>query len=845
MPQILSPKDASLFRQVIKHYDAKQYKKGIKTAEQILRKNPQHGDTLAMKALILNAQGKNDEAFPLAKEALRNDMKSHVCWHVYGLLWRAEKNFEEAIKAYKFALRLEPESPQIQRDLALLQMQMRDFQGYATSRRAMLQARPQIRSNWTAMAIAHHLAGEYTEAEKVLTTYEETLKSPPSKTDVEHSEAVLYKNTIIAESGDLERALKHLESISKTNLDKTAVMEMRADYLLRLDRKSEAEKAYRELLDRNADYRPYYDGLEKALGLDKNKDKQALKELYDEYAKNNPRGDAPKRVPLDFLEGDDFRDAATQYLHYKLSKGVPSCFVNIKSLYTDDFKKNTIQDIVEGFANGKGVRETNGSVEDKSEEDANAFKSAVLYFLAQHYNYYLSRDLQKATSYIDQAIELSPKSVDFHMTKARIWKHYGNTQKASETMEQARTLDVKDRYINTKAAKYQLRNDENEAALKNMSKFTRNETVGGPLGDLIDMQCMWYLLEDGESYLRQQKFGLALKRFKTIHDIFDVWQEDQFDFHSFSLRKGEIRAYVDMLRWEDTVRSHPFYSRAALSAIKAYTLLHDHPKLVNGPLLDGVDGDDAEADNADAAERKKAQKKAKKEQQRLEAEKEAAKKQQQQQKSTAGADGETKKEDPDPQGTTLVQTKEPLKDAEKFLNHLLEFSPKIIRAQTAGFEVYIRLGKYLLALKCLIAASKLDSQDPVLHEQIIRFRKTLDSLSEPLPPQVSSVIDAELPTLLPKDTDLAKFNEQFLARHAQSAAHMQAALQARRVLNPDAKADIEKSLSDTLALPNITLEQAQEGLATLKSWAADKTKREAYVQAAAKRWPEASAFQSA
>jgi tetratricopeptide (TPR) repeat protein len=66
---------------------------GIKAAEQILKKNPKHGDTLAMKALILNSQGKTDEAFALAKVALQCDMKSHVCWHVYGLLYRAVKNY--------------------------------------------------------------------------------------------------------------------------------------------------------------------------------------------------------------------------------------------------------------------------------------------------------------------------------------------------------------------------------------------------------------------------------------------------------------------------------------------------------------------------------------------------------------------------------------------------------------------------------------------------------------------------------------------------------------------------------------------------------------------------------
>lgn len=319
MPQQLSSKEQSLFRTVVRNYEDKQYKKGtiglcsgyflltfigIKSADQILKKNPKHGDTLAMKALIMNSQGKTDEAFALAKVALQCDMKSHVCWHVYGLLYRAVKNFEEAIKAYKFALRLEPDSQQIQRDLALLQVQMRDYPGYIVSRKAMMQARPNIRNTWTALAVAHHLNGDLAEAEKILSAYEDTLRNVPSRTDFENSEAVMYKNTLIAEQGDIERALEHLEKDAKFNLDALAILELRATYLAKLGKKEESIKAYHALLNRNSEYKKYYDGLVEAMGIAPG-DHQAQKAIYDEYAEKFPRCDAARRLPLDFLEGMD------------------------------------------------------------------------------------------------------------------------------------------------------------------------------------------------------------------------------------------------------------------------------------------------------------------------------------------------------------------------------------------------------------------------------------------------------------------------------------------------------------------------------------------------------------
>ena len=53
--------------------------------------------------------------------------------------------------------------------------------------------------------------------------------------------------------------------------------------------------------------------------------------------------------------------------------------------------------------------------------------------------------------------------------------------------------------------------------------------------------------------------------------------EDQFDFHTYCLRKLTLRSYVGLLRLEDVLRSHEFYFRTARCAIEVYLHLHDHP----------------------------------------------------------------------------------------------------------------------------------------------------------------------------------------------------------------------------------------------------------------------------
>jgi hypothetical protein len=51
----LPKKESDLFKNVVKFYESKQYKKGLKNADAILKRFPNPGETLCMKGLIVNA----------------------------------------------------------------------------------------------------------------------------------------------------------------------------------------------------------------------------------------------------------------------------------------------------------------------------------------------------------------------------------------------------------------------------------------------------------------------------------------------------------------------------------------------------------------------------------------------------------------------------------------------------------------------------------------------------------------------------------------------------------------------------------------------------------------------
>lgn len=128
------------------------------------------------------------------------------------------------------------------------------------------------------------------------------------------------------------------------------------------------------------------------------------------------------------------------------------------------------------------------------------------------------------------------------------------------------------------------------------------------------------------------------------------------------------------------------------------------------------------------------------------------------------------------------------------------------------------------------------------HEQAIRLRHTLKSLQEPLPAKVSEVLEPELSPLISSDADLQKLNSDFLAKNSDSAAHVQASLRVRQLLDPDTTDENQKDVIRTLAVPSVSLEDAIRGLDLLNDWGAETRYRDDYVAAAHGRWPEATAF---
>ncbi|KAI0698059.1 N-terminal acetyltransferase A, auxiliary subunit [Cerioporus squamosus] len=758
----LPSKESSLFKEVLHYYEDRQLKKGLKTADTILKKFPNHGETLCMKGLILTHLGRRDEGLELVKQGVRLDLTSHICWHVFGLIQKGQKNYEEALKSYTQALRFDKDNMNILRDAAHLQTQLRLYDSLVETRHTLLRLRPQLRQNWIALAVAYHLSGNLKEAKAVLEQYERIIKNVPDY-DVEFSEILLYHVRVLEDLGDYAEAITLLDASAKarTIIDRVAIMEFRARILSKAG-KEEAQQAWQGLIEQNPECYDYFKGFLSSRDIDfgkcchdenRSKALQSLKDFSEQFSKAS----APRRLALDIALGDDFKGLLEPFLRTRLEKGVPSLFADLKSLYRSPEKREIIE----------------------------------------------------ALELLDEAITHTPTLPELYMLKARVLKRAGDPFGAAKAMDLARTLDLQDRFLNTKCGKYRLRAGLLEEAVEVFGLFTKKDAPS-PSQDLEDMQSLVYLTEEADAHLRNGNLAMALKKYDCypqvltlvcVQQVFDIYEDDQFDFHGYSVRKFTINIYLNLLQWEDNLRSHPAYVHSAIEASRVSVQL-------------GMWRYRTELS-------KKAKKKAKKAEKKVQ---EEAKKANNAANEDKGLDVSPSK-DEDPDGTKLLQSPDPLERAAKMLKPLATLAKANIEAWIAIYDVAIRRKKYLQAIHALNSAHSLDADSPELHVRVVDFKRRWTSLEQKPSDAVATAASTAIAKLLPDEVSLEAFNSQYFQRHSSRADAILAAAQVSRILgapreeveaavfnalNADVDLKLETALSTVALLNEIQSPRADE-----------------------------------
>ncbi|GAU98430.1 hypothetical protein RvY_09579 [Ramazzottius varieornatus] len=704
----LPPKEAALFKRLLKMYEQKQYKTALKIAKQILS-NPKaadHGETLAMKGLTLSYMGRKEEAYEDVRRGLKHDLKSYVCWHIYGLLQKGDKKYEEAMKCYVNALKFDKDNLQILRDLATSQIQLRDLEGFRDTRYRIAALRPSQRSHWLAYAVALHLQGELSLAVRVM---EECRKlAHPERMDecdVEYGEYILYQLELMVESGSYNEAVEHSLRYESYVYDQLSLLETRVKCYLALGNSKEANSILSGLITRNPENWAYYRQL--TFPLD---GANSLMEFCLELQKAIPHAKTPFKIPLTLTEGDEFRRRVRNYLALGFRKGLPALFNDIKKVFEVPEKSDIVEEETLRLLEESRQYIANPPPLNGPDEVPASTILWIYYFLAQHRD--MKKDYQRAMEYVEMAIEHTPTLVEAYCFKAKILKHMGKLQDAANCMEEAQSFDTSDRFINYKTGKYMLRANMFDRAEAILSRFTREGVKASE--SLCDMQCFWYMIESARALKRVNRFGESLRLLHLIDRHFMDIVDDQLDFHAYCLRKSTIRSYVALLRMEDSVRIHKFYVQAAVLAAEIYLQISD--KQPNDSDDDGLDKDPS----LSAAEKKKLrnkQRKAKKKAEEERVQQEAADKAKVTVKAKVKDDDEpaaAQKEDLVPE--KLARPDDPLEQASYFLRPLLSLDIPSFDCQRVIFETYHKKGKYAVAVQALLRMVALDPSNGKLGE---------------------------------------------------------------------------------------------------------------------------------
>jgi len=234
-----------------------------------------------------------------------------------------------------------------------------------------------------------------------------------------------------------------------------------------------------------------------------------------------------------------------------------------------------------------------------------------------------------------------------------------------------------------------------------------------------------------------------------------------------------LRAYVNMLRFEDNLYAHQNYVNGAKFLVQCYLKLQDRPK------ASAVQEEETKLANMDESEKRKYLRKKKKE--------EVIKQAQEQSKPPPKVNTKpelAKKVDPDPDGKTLIAIEDPIAEAMKHVKMLTRYGSKDTEAQLLACEVYLKKKKFLLALQSIKKAFATAPEHYDVHKWLIKFFHTVQS--EVLNPTVQQVINLERESFFSKQS-LVDYNKNFLQKHSSSLPHRAAVAEVITFLVPEEK----------------------------------------------------------
>jgi len=214
--------------------------------------------------------------------------------------------------------------------------------------------------------------------------------------------------------------------------------------------------------------------------------------------------------------------------------------------------------------------------------------------------------------------------------------------------------------------------------------------------------------------------------------------------------------------WEDHLREHPAYVRCAVAASQVYVLMYDAPF-----------GETRQHDE----KTKKPKKKAKKPTKTTE---------------VAQENGVAPPVvDEDPEGLKLVSISDPLEQASRLLRPLEAHIQPRREVLLVSFDVALRRGRYLQAIRALKRGREMHSEDPEFHLRTVEFLHARHNPTRTVDDSTMSIVTEEEQKMGLSDVTAQVVNQIYVQKHPHDVKAVWAGYRADMVLGVVARGSDE------------------------------------------------------
>jgi hypothetical protein len=157
-----------------------------------------------------------------------------------------------------------------------------------------------------------------------------------------------------------------------------------------------------------------------------------------------------------------------------------------------------------------------------------------------------------------------------YLMKAKILQREGKLPEAAEQANVARVLDLQDKYLNGKAAKYMFRAGDIDGAEQTMQLFFKASPVNDAFLTALESQCAWYSREVGHAFMNKGDYISALQNLLMYEKHVVDNNYELLEFQTYTLRRANLLQLVDALSYQDRVESHKLFLLVAPAIVRCY-----------------------------------------------------------------------------------------------------------------------------------------------------------------------------------------------------------------------------------------------------------------------------------